>query len=174
MYQVQKGVMKRNVIASVVVMAVLCTAGCNWKAFFEKDSVQKVKAVEKGDAMSAKITSASGLSYTVTCSAEQNAAVVKKGSLAQVHYTGWLADENGNPIMTKKFDSSVDRKQPFAFRVGVGMVIKGWDEGVLGMGIGEERRLVIPPHLGYGQHGAGNLIPANATLVFDVKLLNVS
>ena len=166
--------MKKSVIASAVVIGLLCTAGCNWRAFFKKDSDPVVVAVEKGDAMSAKVKTESGLSYTVTCGPEQNAAVVKKGSLAQVHYTGWLADEQGNPIVAKKFDSSVDRKQPFAFRVGVGMVIKGWDEGVLGMGIGEERRLVIPPHLGYGQHGAGNLIPANATLVFDVKLLNVS
>jgi|GEM_PF-1307640 len=116
----------------------------------------------------------SGLSYQVLKKPSANAASPQRGHIAQVHYTGWLADANGQPIMNKKFDSSVDRKQPFVFRVGVGMVIAGWDEAVLGMKVGEKRRLVIPAALAYGARGAGKVIPSHATLVFDVELLAVS
>lgn len=96
-----------------------------------------------------------------------------QGQQVHVHYTGWLADENGEPDMNKKFDSSLDRREPFVFPIGVGMVIKGWDEGVLDMCIGEKRRLFIPAALGYGARGAGAIIPPNADLVFDVELLKV-
>ncbi|MDQ5891129.1 MAG: hypothetical protein QG604_1003 [Candidatus Dependentiae bacterium] len=165
--------MKKSVTLGVVVGVLSCVVGCNWRTMFKK-SEPTVQVMEKGEAVSSVVKTASGLSYTVITSPAENAASPKKGSVAQVHYTGWLADENGEPVIAKKFDSSVDRKQPFAFRVGVGMVIAGWDEGVMGMKVGEKRRFVIPPHLGYGAQGAGKLIPANATLVFDVELLNVS
>ena len=88
------------------------------------------------------------------------------GETASVHYTGWLKDGT-------KFDSSLDRGQPFQFRLGAGRVIKGWDEGVVGMNIGSKRKLIIPPHLGYGTRGAGRLIPPNATLIFEVELLDL-
>jgi FKBP-type peptidyl-prolyl cis-trans isomerase FkpA len=94
-------------------------------------------------------------------------ATAKTGSTVQVHYTGWLT--NGD-----KFDSSKDRRRPFSFPLGRRHVIAGWDEGVQGMQVGGLRRLTIPPELGYGARGAGGVIPPNATLVFEVELLEVS
>lgn len=96
------------------------------------------------------------------------------GKAAIVHYTGWLYDPTVPDGHGKKFDSSRDGKGiPFGFIVGVGKVIKGWDQGVAGMKVGGKRTLVVPPELGYGERGAGNVIPPNATLVFDVELLDV-
>lgn len=90
-----------------------------------------------------------------------------------VHYTGWLYDVNAKDHKGKKFDSSLDRNSPFNFFLGGGQVIQGWDEGVQGMKIGGKRTLIIPSEMGYGARGAGGVIPPNATLVFDVELLNV-
>lgn len=94
----------------------------------------------------------------------------KKGQTCVMHYTGWLW-ENG--AKGKKFDSSVDRGEPFDFPIGTGRVIKGWDEGVLSMKVGGKRELLIPPNLGYGSRGAGRVIPPNATLLFEVELLKI-
>lgn len=94
----------------------------------------------------------------------------KPGQICVMHYTGWLY-ENGKK--GKKFDSSVDRNEPFEFPIGKGLVIAGWDEGVASMKVGGKRTLIIPPQLGYGAHGAGGVIPPNATLMFDVELLGV-
>ena len=100
-------------------------------------------------------------------------AQATSGKEVTVHYTGWLYDEKAADHHGKKFDSSRDRNEPFGFRLGAGMVIRGWDEGVAGMKVGGARTLVIPPDLGYGARGAGGAIPPNATLVFDVELLDV-
>jgi FKBP-type peptidyl-prolyl cis-trans isomerase len=91
----------------------------------------------------------------------------KAGNTVTVHYTGWLA--NGD-----KFDSSVDRNEPFAFVLGAGQVIQGWDQGVATLRVGDKARLTIPPELGYGQQGYPGAIPPNATLIFEVELLSVS
>ena len=95
------------------------------------------------------------------------------GKPVLVHYTGWLYDSAAPEGKGVKFDSSRDRGVPFGFFLGGGKVIKGWDQGVVGMKVGGQRRLVIPPQLGYGDRGAGGVIPPNATLIFDVELIEV-
>lgn len=97
-------------------------------------------------------------------------ATPKTGQTCVMHYTGWLYEDGAKG---QKFDSSVDRGQPFEFSIGTGQVIKGWDEGVATMKVGGKRTLVIPASLGYGARGAGGVIPPNATLIFDVELLGV-
>lgn len=98
---------------------------------------------------------------------------VSQGQVAVVHYTGWLYDPAAPETKGKKFDSSRDRGQPFRFAIGAGQVIEGWDEGVQGMRVGSQRRLVIPPDLAYGDRAMGGVIPANSTLVFDIELLAI-
>ena len=140
----------RNLIkmSSVVVLAILCA--------------MPVHAAETK--VNKMMTTDSGLKYVDVVVGK--GASPTKGKQVKVHYTGTL--ENGT-----KFDSSVDRRQPFSFIIGVGQVIKGWDEGVMGMKAGGKRKLVIPANLGYGARGAGGVIPPNATLLFDVELLDV-
>jgi len=137
---------------AVILLLTLSTTGCYNK---NKEPMKEIK-------------SSSGLKSEVITQASADAKSPKHGTQVKVHYTGWL-EENGST--GKKFDSSIDRGQPFSFTVGIGQVIKGWDEGVMQMKVGEKRRLTIPSHLGYGAHGAGGVIPPNATLIFDVELL---
>jgi peptidylprolyl isomerase len=111
---------------------------------------------------------ASGLSYEDT--APGQGAIAKAGQTCVMHYTGWLWTDGQKG---KKFDSSLDRGSPFSFKLGEGQVIGGWDEGVAGMLIGGKRTLLIPPELGYGARGAAGVIPPNATLLFEVQLLEL-
>ena len=113
-------------------------------------------------------TTASGLQIIDT--SEGIGASPKTGETCVMHYTGWLYKDGAKGA---KFDSSVDRGDPFEFTIGVGQVIKGWDEGVATMKVGGKRTLIIPANLGYGARGAGGVIPPNATLLFDVELLDI-
>ena len=147
--------MKPTYIAVFVFFALL--AALSGRAQNDNSSPTKVEGKGK--------STSSGLQYWDL--KQGTGATASLGKTVTVHYTGWLAS-NG-----KKFDSSVDRGQPFPFQLGAGKVIKGWEEGVSGMKVGGKRQLRIPPELGYGSRGAGGVIPPNATLIFDVELLAV-
>lgn len=144
--------MKKIIVTTMIALAVL-SGGCTCSTH---------KGNQKMN------TTPSGLQYSVLKSG--SGATPQKGNRVTVHYTGWL-DQNGQP--GKKFDSSVDRGMPFTFIIGAGQVIKGWDEGVMGMKLGEKRRLVIPSTLAYGIRGIPGAIPGGATLIFDVELLGI-
>ena len=125
--------------------------------------------LERSDAATNQVIEMpNGLKYTDTKAGD--GATAASGNKVSVHYTGWLYN---NGAKGAKFDSSVDRGQPFQFTLGAHQVIAGWDEGVAGMKVGGKRTLIIPPELGYGARGAGGVIPPNATLMFDVELLGV-
>jgi peptidylprolyl isomerase len=125
-------------------------------------------AAQTAGAPMTETTTASGLRITDTTVG--TGASPTKGQTCVMHYTGWLYNDG---TKGKKFDSSLDRGQPFEFKIGQGQVIGGWDEGVASMKVGGKRTLIIPPALGYGARGAGGAIPPNATLMFDVELLGV-
>jgi peptidylprolyl isomerase len=155
--------MKKTMLG--IACLILATSGCSWSVTKKDVKTEPVNTKE-----SQLDTLTQGLKYIILKEAPTNAKKPTTGNKVSVHYTGWL-DNNGKE--GKKFDSSIDRGQPFEFYVGVGQVIKGWDLGVADMKVGEKRRLVIAPELGYGAHGAGNVIPGNATLIFDVELLAI-
>lgn len=151
-----------------VVAASLLLASCTNSKNTDNKKENNTKTQNEETQMK-RIKTDSGLEYEII---KEGAIICPKvGQLVTVHYTGWL-DNNGE--LGKKFDSSVDRNQPFSFKIGIGQVIAGWDEGVMTMQIGEKRRLFIPADLGYGHYGAGNVIPPNAKLIFDVELIKVS
>jgi peptidylprolyl isomerase len=131
-------------------------------------SIDSSQSPAMAQAKGKTMTTASGLQ--IEDSVVGTGASPAKGQTCVMHYTGWLY-ENG--VKGKKFDSSVDRNEPFEFPIGMSRVIKGWDEGVATMKVGGKRTLIIPPDMGYGARGAGGVIPPNATLVFDVELLGV-
>ena len=118
------------------------------------------------------ITKASGLKYYTISNSKSNKKT-QVGDVLTVHYTAWLADSHNDYVANKKFDSTFDRNKPYTCTLGVGRVIPGWDEGLMSMREGEKRRLIIPSDLAYGSRGAGNYIPPNATLIFDVELLSI-
>ena len=149
---------KSTLMASALMIAMLAITGC------KADS----KTSTKETAMTQNVTEL-----------VKNDTVIGEGREAEagfnvtVHYTGWLYDPSKADGKGTKFDSSLDRHEPFVFFLGGGQVIQGWDEGFAGMKVGGKRTLIIPPHMGYGVHGAGGVIPPNATLIFDVELLGI-
>ena len=149
---------KSTLMASALMIAMLAITGCR------ADS----KTSNKETAMTQSITEL-----------VKNDTVVGEGREAEagfnvtVHYTGWLYDPSKADGKGTKFDSSLDRHEPFVFFLGGGQVIQGWDEGFADMKVGGKRTLIIPPNMGYGVHGAGSVIPPNATLIFDVELLGI-
>ncbi len=134
-------------------------------------SEQDVSIVESREARVELVELDNGLKYLLLAAGA--GAAIEAGQNAMVHYTGWLYDESLPEGKGEKFDSSRDRGQPFGFPLGAGRVIKGWDEGVAGMKVGERRMLIIPADLGYGSRGAGGAIPPDADLLFDVELLGI-
>jgi FKBP-type peptidyl-prolyl cis-trans isomerase len=155
-----------------VLLAALTACGCTPDGASDKSGESGTTADAAADASSAEeIEITPGLTMRRLNNGYGRAAVA--GDLASVHYTGWLYDPNAPDGRGKKFDSSVDRGQQFQFPLGAGRVIRGWDEGVVGMLIGEKRELKIAPELGYGSRGAGSAIPPGATLLFEVELLGL-
>lgn len=130
----------------------------------EEATTEEEAVAEETTTEGTLVTTDSGLQYEDI--EEGTGAMPQKGQRVTVHYTGTLEDGT-------KFDSSRDRNRPFSFTIGIGQVIKGWDEGVSTMRVGGQRKLIIPPELGYGARGAGGVIPPNATLIFDVELLRI-
>jgi FKBP-type peptidyl-prolyl cis-trans isomerase FkpA len=168
----------KHLSRSVAVVAVLALASCQQSQTAStsggttSSSGTSAAAEPTGSAPSTTAESAPGAATTTSSGLKiedlvvGTGAVAEKGKMVGVHYTGWLTDHT-------KFDSSLDRGEPFTFPLGQGQVIRGWDEGVAGMKVGGKRRLTIPPDLGYGARGAGGVIPPNATLIFEVELLSV-
>ncbi|WP_456716698.1 FKBP-type peptidyl-prolyl cis-trans isomerase [Bradyrhizobium sp. USDA 4353] len=154
--------MRRPMTRRVALMAAVSAAAGAWLGS------QRASAQTSSQPTGKTMTTPSGLQIIDT--KEGTGATPARGQTCVMHYTGWLY-ENGQK--GKKFDSSVDRNEPFEFPIGMKRVIAGWDEGVATMKVGGKRTLIIPPELGYGARGAGGVIPPNATLMFDVELLGV-
>jgi len=149
---------KQQIIIAVILITIAAISiGLNWVKIVPNQ-------INTGENNTNMITTQSGLQYEDLI--EGNGAEAKAGDQVSVHYTGWLVDG-------VKFDSSLDRNQPFEFQLGTGAVIQGWDQGVAAMKVGGKRKLSIPPELGYGDRGAGGLIPPGATLIFEVELLEI-
>jgi len=154
----------RNQRIAIIVVALLLIAAVVYFAFLRGTPSSSSPTSGPSTSSQGLITTDSGLQYEDLVVGD--GAEARAGDTVSVHYTGWLEDGT-------KFDSSVDRGVPFEFTLGRGMVIKGWDEGVAGMKVGGKRRLIIPADLGYGSSGAGGVIPPNATLIFEVELLEI-
>ncbi|MGI9200695.1 MAG: FKBP-type peptidyl-prolyl cis-trans isomerase [Woeseiaceae bacterium] len=170
----------RNIIAATSAAALLAVmAGCSKEAEQEPAVEEEAAATTDATGETAVTDAQDTESFEITTGLTARILRAGDGQVAQagdnvvVHYTGWLYDESAENNRGDKFDSSVDRNEHFQFPLGAGRVIKGWDQGVEGMAIGEVRELTIAPEMGYGERGAGNVIPPGATLVFEVELFEL-
>ncbi len=169
-----------TVVLSLSVLLFACTDSANDKATSaqakaeapaKSESAISSKTESKPDSKPESKPESKPIEFTKIDVKVGTGAEAKQGQNVSVHYTGWLFDPSAADQHGSKFDSSRDRGQPFVFPLGVGRVIKGWDQGVAGMKEGGQRTLIIPSEMGYGARGAGNSIPPNATLIFDVELI---
>jgi len=151
--------MKHTTVLAGALLIAFFAGGC---------TAESPTSTQENAAMNEKVTELKKIDQTIGDGRE-----AEPGFNVTVHYTGWLYDASKPEGHGQKFDSSVDRGEPFIFFLGGQQVIQGWDEGVVGMKVGGKRTLIIPPEMGYGAYGAGGVIPPNATLVFDVELLGV-
>jgi len=155
--------------ASILICLSLVLSGCS-----QQDTSPDTAAVAASDTAVIQTEQSAGVTeLQVTDVVKGEGATANAGQDVVVHYTGWLYQPGEPDNKGKKFDSSLDRGQPFVFPLGGGRVIQGWDQGVAGMQVGGKRLLVIPPEMGYGAAGAGGVIPPNATLIFEVDLLEI-
>ena len=169
----------RNSIAAIVLatLTVGCSQYTDLKGDAAKNEAEESKLIEEKQVTESESTAvavveiAPGLTARVLQTGDGRVAQV--GDIVEVHYTGWLYDEAAEDNRGSKFDSSVDRGEHFQFPLGAGRVIKGWDQGVEGMAIGELRELTIAPEMAYGDRGAGSVIPPGATLVFEIELFDL-
>lgn len=153
--------MKKRILVALGITLAIAAGSVGYNAIAEKPA-KDTPAMKKSVTKLEKIDKVVG-----------NGSDAFNGATVTVNYTGWLYDPDKPEGKGQKFDSSLDRNEAFTFTLGSGMVIKGWDEGVLGMNAGGKRTLIIPSSMGYGSSGAGGVIPPNATLLFDVELLRV-
>jgi FKBP-type peptidyl-prolyl cis-trans isomerase FkpA len=163
---------KNLVLATNMALTALVIVACGRQETAPADSTGASAPAAEASIPAAPPTGAENMALQKIELAPGTGADIKSGQTALVHYTGWLFDAATPENKGKQFDSSVGG-EPFEFPLGGGMVIKGWDEGVVGMQVGGKRRLVIPPEMGYGARGAGGVIPPGATLVFDVELVEI-
>jgi len=155
--------------ASILICLSLVLSGCS-----QQDTSPDTATVAASDTAVIQTEQSAGVTeLQVTDVVKGEGATANAGQDVVVHYTGWLYQPGEPENKGKKFDSSLDRGQPFVFPLGGGRVIQGWDQGVAGMQVGGKRLLVIPPEMGYGATGAGGVIPPNATLIFEVDLLEI-
>jgi FKBP-type peptidyl-prolyl cis-trans isomerase FkpA len=166
---------KSSALATTAALAALVVAACSGSdrpESSDKPESKEAPAIEAAAPAATTDTGNESMTLQKTDLAPGAGAEINSGQTALVHYTGWLFDAAAPDNKGKQFDSSVGG-EPFEFPLGAGAVIAGWDQGVVGMKVGGKRRLVIPPVMGYGQRGAGGVIPPNATLVFDVELVEI-
>jgi len=164
---------KMNGKFAIALLCAGCVAGTLYykvNANHKKDVIETTTTTTQTETEGTPVTE-TALSHQTLTYAPEGAQQPKSGDMVKVHYTGWLND--GNKQTGAKFDSSVDRGEAFEFNVGLGYVIQGWEISVLDMKVGEKRRVFIPYQLGYGEHGAGNVIPPYADLIFDIELLEI-